>query len=412
MILSVELKNCGPFKDDAKFTMIPTSYRGKEDNLCKDSRGEEILNTSVIYGKNSAGKTSFVRTLWHLVHEVRYPSLPNNRLLIYNPFKLDTTTEKQNESLVLCFSLNSRKYTYYLEFNDVEYLTEKLSVIEYNGENEIESEIFTRNGKNTAQHKVTFTERGKEGAQKTDLVNRNNLVLSQYRQYPSDEIGQVANYIVCLQVANGYNNVMRDILWPQVREWITNDRTKNGTRLATFLHALDISVKGFGIPQKPDASFDDIIFKHQLYENGTPLKKDVNFDLDKESQGTKWLLLIGAKVLEALENGYTLIVDEIDACFHFEATKFIMSLFKDKKINKKSAQLILTTHNVYLMDERELRRDQVWFVQKDEKEVSEIYSLSEFDGVDEDINFSEWYMANRFGGKPKIEIGSIRSLFV
>lgn len=408
MILSVKLINCGPFKNPVEFSMVPTSYGGKTENLCMDSRNEQILNTSVIYGKNSAGKTSFVKVLWALVQEVRNPTQINAKLSIYSPFKLDTETKDKPSELSIRFSLNNKTYRYHITFNAVEYLLEELYVNDDQGENQ---EIFTRKGLNRAQHTVKFTPRGQLGAQKVNLVNRNNLVLSQYKQYPGDEICEVANYVANFQIANGYNHMMLNKLWPEVRTWITNNRTQNGSHLAAFLHALDISVEGFGIPGRPDSSFDDVTFNHQLYNHGESLKdKYVSFDLTMESQGTKWLLLLGAKVIEALENGYVLVVDELDACFHFQATKFIMSLFKDPLINKKSAQLILTTHNIYLMDEKELRKDQVWFVQKDEKCISEMYSLSEFEEVDEDINFSEWYMANRFGGMPVI--GSIRNLFV
>lgn len=407
MLLDIELTNCGPFKEKAKLSMIPYSYGGKLENLCIDSKGNHVLNTSILYGKNSAGKTSFIKTLWALVHEVRYPSTPNTRLQIYSPFKLDTETREAPSELTLRFSIGTNTYSYNIKFNSVEYNYETLSVRSENG---ITEKLFERKGANKSEHHVEFTERGMRGVQKLPFVSRNNLVISQYKLYPGDEISLVANYIANIQVTNGYKPEMSKLLWEDVRTWITNNRTENGSRLADFLHALDISVEGFSVPGKPDSSFDDIIFRHRLYTNGIPQKdKYVQFDITMESQGTKWLLLLGAKIIEALENGYPLIIDEIDASFHFLATKFIIQLFKDPAINKRNAQLILTTHNIYLMDEKELRKDQIWFIEKDSKGVSELYSLSEFDGVDEDVNFSEWYLAKRFGGVPTM--GTIRELF-
>lgn len=406
MLLDVELINCGPFKEKAKFSMIPYSYGGKKENLCIDSKGNHVLNTSILYGKNSAGKTSFIRTLWLLVNEVRFPSQPNARIVLHTPFKLDTDTNDAPCELSLRFSIMDSTYNYYIKYNSIEYLSETLSVTTPEGE---KIPLFERKGVNKTEHQVTFSDRGQMGAQKLPLVSRNNLVISQYKQYPTDEISLVANYIASIQVTNGYKPEMSQLLWSDVYAWIMNDRTYNGNRLASFLHALDISVDGFSIPTKPGTSFEDLKFSHQMYSHGQPLDKTIRFDITMESQGTKWLLLLGAKILEALDNGLPLIIDEIDACFHVLATKFIIQLFKDPVINKHNAQLILTTHNINLMDEKELRKDQIWFIEKDSKGVSELYSLSEFDGVDEDVNFSEWYLAKRFGGIPTM--GTIRELF-
>lgn len=407
MLLDIELKNCGPFKDSVKFSMIPYSYGGKLENVYIDSRGHHVLNTSIVYGKNSAGKTSFVKTLWALVDEVRIPTSPKSNLAIYSPFRLDIDSSDEPSELTLRFSIDTNLYTYQVRFNHIEYLYETLDVTDIDGQI---SNLFIREGANKSEHKVTFSERGSMGVQKLPSVNRNNLVISQYKQYPGDEVSVVANYIANIQVTNGYNPEMSKLLWEEVRTWITNNRTENGNRLATFLHALDISVEGFKISTKPGTSIDDIFFSHRLYEHGIPVPdKTILFDISMESQGTKWLLLLGAKIFEALENGYPLIIDEIDASFHSLATQFIIKLFKNPNINKHNSQLILTTHNINLMDEKELRRDQIWFIQKDDKGISELYSLSEFDAVDEDVNFAEWYLANRFGGIP--EITSIEFLF-
>lgn len=84
-------------------------------------------------------------------------------------------------------------------------------------------------------------------------------------------------------------------------------------------------------------------------------------------------------------------------------------LFLSPKINKKNAQLIFTTHDISLLDEDLLRKDQIWFAEKDEQGVSDFYSLQDFDNVREDIPFDKWYMAGKFGGLPNI--GEIEKIF-
>ena len=83
-------------------------------------------------------------------------------------------------------------------------------------------------------------------------------------------------------------------------------------------------------------------------------------------------------------------------------SEFIIDLFTNPRINRKNAQLIITSHDINLMNEDKLRRDQVWITSKNEKGESELYSLADFEGVRENTPFAKWYMANKFGGLPNI----------
>lgn len=96
--------------------------------------------------------------------------------------------------------------------------------------------------------------------------------------------------------------------------------------------------------------------------------------------------------MQSLESGSPLFVDEMDTGFHTYISSFILDIFRDKEINKKNAQLILTTHDINLLNEDKLRRDQIWFTEKSERGTSDLYSLSDFSGVREDTPFAKWYM--------------------
>jgi hypothetical protein len=183
----------------------------------------------------------------------------------------------------------------------------------------------------------------------------------------------------------------------------------NGYRekLIQFLKHLDTGFKDFRIPNE-NSEFKDLMFIHDMVMiDGTI--KPVEFFSFIESLGTQHLFLLGLKIIEALDKGYTLFVDELDASLHTYITEFIIKMFQSDRINKNHAQLILTTHDINLMDEKSLRLDQIWLMQKKADGSSELYSLADFDGIDEDTNIKEWYMAKRFGGLPKIE--SIENLF-
>lgn len=409
MILEVILKNIGPFKNKSQFNMVPTSYSGKSANIATDGNGTPMLRVSVIYGANSAGKTNFILTLYRLREELRFSSnawAPSHSLSeLYNPFLLDESTAAQPSEITVKFSVGECVFSYHINFNATEYLLEEL--FRYDEESPIL--IMSRSGQNTSKHDVAYFDNSIPESVRFSQVNRSQLALGLFMPFDDNILSTAARYLSVMQIANGYNERMREILWKDVRAWINADRKAHGQAVKNLLNALNIDVNAFSFPQKDDAPFDKIVFKHKSYAEGQSTGKTVELPITKESQGTKWLLLIGAKVIESLTYGYPLFVDELDACYHVQATKFLISLYQNEEINKKNAQLIMTTHNVYLMDERTMRLDQIWLVEKDDKGIADMYSLSEFDDLDENVPLSDWYLANRFGGTPRI--GSANTIF-
>ena len=98
------------------------------------------------------------------------------------------------------------------------------------------------------------------------------------------------------------------------------------------------------------------------------------------------------------------MIDEFERSLHPQISKFLLSLFNNKDINKNGAQLIISTHDTELLSkENNLRRDQVWFVEKDEFGVSDLFSLTDVEGVRKDVPFDKWYLSNRFGGVPNLK---------
>ena len=104
----------------------------------------------------------------------------------------------------------------------------------------------------------------------------------------------------------------------------------------------------------------------------------------------------------AFETGETLCIDEFDASLHPMLVRYLVSLFNNPEINKAKAQLIVSSHAMVLMSLKNLRRDQIYFVEKDRKTgVSELYSLDEFSPrKEEDIRKA--YMLGRYGSVPDI----------
>lgn len=124
------------------------------------------------------------------------------------------------------------------------------------------------------------------------------------------------------------------------------------------------------------------------------------FDLDdQELEGTKKLFSMAGPLVKALKEGQLLVIDELDARLHPLMTREIISLFNSSQANPQHAQLIFTTQDTNLLDNRLLRRDQIWFTEKDRQGATQLYSLAEFK-VRNDEAFERNYIQGRYGAVP------------
>jgi AAA15 family ATPase/GTPase len=123
--------------------------------------------------------------------------------------------------------------------------------------------------------------------------------------------------------------------------------------------------------------------------------------VEDESAGTKKVYALSGPVIATLNNGWTLLSDELDARLHPLLSKWMIGLFHEKKANKKDGQLIFATHDSNLLEKDFFRRDQVWFTEKDPNTgASALYSLWDFKPPRKEENLRKGYLAGRYGAIP------------
>lgn len=128
-------------------------------------------------------------------------------------------------------------------------------------------------------------------------------------------------------------------------------------------------------------------------------ERSVDFSLDEESNGTQKLFALAGPLLDVLKNGRVLVVDELDTSLHPALMRHVLGLFHDPATNPLGAQLIFTTHDTSVLDRSLLRRDQVWFVEKDRAQQSRLYPLADFHPRKEE-SFGRGYLQGRYGAVP------------
>ena len=130
----------------------------------------------------------------------------------------------------------------------------------------------------------------------------------------------------------------------------------------------------------------------------------VEFEMfGEESLGTVKAFLLAPFVLESLERGQVIVMDELNNSLHPLLVRFLVGLFNNRKANKGNGQLIFTTHETGILSQDILRRDQVWFCEKDEGQATKVFSLQDFKPRKDVANLELAYRSGRYGALPYIK---------
>ena len=408
MILNLEFKNYRSFKGICSFTTEPTSSKAKVENLCEVETNAEgnkkVLRISLIFGANASGKTNIIKFLYGFR---RWLLNIDNRvgedIALYQPFKFDSATADAPTEFTMEFIAQKVRYKYEVHF--VRYRITSESLLSYpNGK---QTQLYERILLSDDKESDTIKFGSSLSSFKPFNVFKNQLLMSKFlKDTPCEPITNAAKYLVDMVISNGFHE---DTILGEDKEmlrWLYShpDYKK---MLAEFLAFADTGLADFQLDKRSDGV--EVTSLHGLYKDGEGIGK-TDLPLKEESFGTRALFIIGCHILQALQNGSPFFIDEMDSGLHSYITRLIVDIFRNERINKNNAQLIFTTHDVNLLDPNSIRKDQIWFTEKDKYGVSEMFTLSDFEDVREDTLFAKWYMNNKFGGVPSLQ--SLEKLFV
>lgn len=399
--------------------MILSLSTNKDDSYNENLlfyKNERILPSVAIYGANAAGKSNLHKAMRAAIRMIRSSNnLQIDQPLLITPFLLDENSRNNKTKFEFIYVYNGIKYEYGFVL-DTQYVWEEY-LYEYRSSKP--SMIFERSNINTYR----FTSKSKPQLSKiVDKNTSNKLFLATATSWNSDLTKDA--YMWFSNMVDTYDSQNLEEL--MYKEFEKNDDSLNKFML-NLLQKVDINITNFNYEKnKQDANqmlmdiedFINLRFKdsgilkqpkimtsHQVIENGKKQEYELNyFD---ESNGTKRLFTYGPVLKNALENGKTIIIDEIDNALHPAMTKSLIEMFQNPNINKKSAQLIFNTHEISLLDLNLFRRDQIYFVEKDNKTgVSDLYSLDDFSPRKSE-NIQKGYLQGRYGAMPAVNFKDI-----
>lgn len=396
MIQQIKIKNFLSFKDEVTFSFEASKDRFAEESqvVCIDEN-TRLLRFAVIYGYNASGKSNLLKAFEFLTDF--WTSKPNNMDLGTGviPFKLDRTSANVPSYFELLFFVDNTKYCYQLELDQYNVYLEKLSY--YDSTQCVM--LFERTLKDGSSYIQFNPEKINVSDTARDMIQVNCLKNSSFFVARS----QVNVSLPKIDTAKDW---MRKYLMPVILP--TTDLTAYAQEKALhnrelmdyivkFLHEADFNVTDITSDVVSRQLSDNEVrttFEHTVENNnGTE-----TFLMDKshESTGTMRTFGLETAVYYALNNEALLPIDELETSLHPLLLEKI--LFEYLKTPARS-QLIVTTHNDGLLDLLDdlIRRDSVWFTEKQRTGITELYKLTDFKGQDRLSSIREAYRNKRFG---------------
>lgn len=364
----------------------------------------KYLSSCAIYGANSSGKSNLVLAMG-MMTDIIFDSAKMNDgdTLPYDPFALALGSLAKPTSFEMTFAVSNRRYRYGFEYNEERIVSEWL----YRSSTRLakETPLFVRTEEGIGINEEAFLEGdGLEGK-----TNANRLFLSLVAQLGGDDTisKEVMSFFRKINVISGLNSTgYRNV----TKEFFLNNQQEADEAVRLFkelqLGFDDISVKE--VRNNGNRPEIQIYTRHAVYsKTGTP-KRNLYFDMDyMESAGTKKLFELAGPIVNTLLNGKILVIDELDAKMHPLISQHLVGIFNDPRKNSHNAQLIFTTHDTHLLSSALLRRDQIWFTEKNDQEETDVYSMMDIllpDGSKprSDSNLEKNYIMGRYGAIPFI----------
>jgi energy-coupling factor transporter ATP-binding protein EcfA2 len=416
MLIGFNVRNFRSIRDTAEISMSATSTKEHRETNTFDTGVKglpNLLRSAAVYGPNAAGKSTLVQAFQFIQHFVLTShSQQQGQPIPFAPFLLDPVVAKEPGEFEVHFIEGGVRYQYGFEVTASRVMSEWLVAYPVGRPQRWFDRSFDPQ---TGEETFEFSSLFQGGAQRQlwkSTTRANALFLSTAIQLNNEQMRPVFDWFskrVTVIAAQA------EIL-PNYSLGLCGDEAGR-EKMMQFMKAADINIAGIELrktafapdlipPGLPDAFRDLILkdfhgkemasvrFRHETTGGGT-----VEFDLREESHGTQRLFWLAAPWLDILQKGRVLIVDEIDASLHPVLLRFLVGLFHDPKVNTTNAQLIFTTHSTSLLDDRSIRRDQFWFVEKGKDNGTRLYPLSDFHPRKPEA-LETGYLKGRYGALP------------
>lgn len=430
MLIEFKFGNFRSFRDEAVLSMEAMGL-GRLKNCLISYNSMKLIPSVAIYGKNGGGKSNVIRAFWLAVQFIKNAQRTQheNAKIPVKPFLLNDYSKDEPTFFEFTYVLDNVKYIYGFSATKEKIFSEYL----YHSPKGQKATVFTR-----TEQKFNFTEEKAKRKLISEAVAPNQLFFSvactmndadcmramkwfrdyvffsrDYADIP-EQLLEYSNDKNMLAAISGYAKAA-DLGIEKMEFEFKDEVVKDFESEKNIPEEIRFALTAFMQNLKENSNISEIgLQKSEVratsYHNGinkNGIKTSFTLDLSDESDGTRKLMSIAPAIESVLNNGGIVLVDELEKELHPMLVNYIVAKFQSKTSNPNGAQLIFTTHNTELLNMELMRKDQLYFADKNRKDgASELYSIGDFSTKTAD-NIRKGYLAGKYGATPDIEISEV-----
>jgi hypothetical protein len=416
MLIEFSVTNYRSFLTTQSLTLTAnsaTELREENSFISPVSNLPRLLRSAVVYGPNAAGKTNLVQAIAFMKRFILSSAKESQKgeKIDATQFLFNQQSSRNSSEFEVLFIQDGIRYQYGFAVNSERVTGEWLFAypegraqkwFERNFDPETQNDIWYFGPKFTGHRKVW-----------QEATRSNALFLSTAIQLNNEQLKPVFNWFDHkLHVIDQGENISPGF---SANECEKEEKKK---KILKFMNASDPSITDIFL-EKKEFSMEDLpaempkhlkeeisrdldgkkltslFFMHLSSDKG----EDVLLEFSEESAGTCKLFALAGPWLDVLDKGLVLFVDELDTSLHPHLVRFLLNLFHNPETNRHNAQLIFTTHDTTVLDQTLMRRDQVWFVEKDAENATRLYPLSDYKPRKGEA-LQKGYLYGRYGALP------------
>ena len=423
MLLNFAVTNYRSIKDRQVLSLMAVDGLPHEGSLQESKGGIRALPLALLFGANASGKSNILRAFGAMTNMVlgSVHLNPGDAFDEYDPFLLSEETKEEETEFEIEFLYKQgdkeRHYRYGFSFTSEAIEEEWL----YRVSKKAEICLFSRE-----KNDISIGRLFSEGKDKGVALNKTRLFLSLVAQLNGGRSISIINWFKqCHFVPVFHKDQYKSAQYQRKQHLkktleLLESKSEYAREAKNFLKNIDIAIQNLIIKRKRrvEKSYRSLLYAlltenesriqsvHKFYDShGNPTKEIVFFDFEEqESEGTKKVVELLGLIFGTLERGGRLVIDELEAKLHPLLTRAIVQLFANPKINKQGAQLIFTTHDTNQLNLDYVRRDEIWFTEKNQREETQLYAHIEFEDIEEADLIADEYVRGRYGAIPRIKI--------